>query len=570
MRYAKPLCQLRFVHVASLRLLAICCLLGLALSACAHFTGNEHPSTRVPKYEVFEIVLTSKKNYSQPFAEVTVSATFTAPSGRQLRAFGFYDGDNVWRIRLAPDETGEWSYAVDSDDPDNAAFRTRGKLDCVPSKRHGFIRADPVRKYWFSFDDGSPFFGVGDTAYGLTNGINDEQRGAYLTRRAAQRFNFIRFFVAGFPLEKHATLETESAWPWAGTPDHPDYDALNPRYFQRLDSIMKQLEAHGLHAEMEVFNGYSAPFNEPDLWTPARRDLWVRYVIARYAAYPTVFLWTVTNEYETYPDGKYRYDGAVDDDWAKAMGALFHAYDPYKHPTTVHNFSFDADGGIGGRFGASIDIDVLTQQAWGDAQWNGRYRDGDAAGIERAIWTDRIYGKPVINTENGYEWLSGYPTTYNEQVVGTDKARRAAWRIFTAGGAAYAAGFAGTWRTGDDYLWDNQGPLFLRLEDMGLAEQLKHYRSFVEHTNFRELSPAQDLVDAPHLCLTDRSREFVIYAPRGGSVRLDLTKVSKKFAAQWFDPRAGNYRRLADVAGGSMRNFAAPDEQDWVLYLKAR
>ena len=38
---------------------------------------------------------------------------------------------------------------------------------------------------------------------------------------------------------------------------------------------------------------------------------------ARYAAFDNVFLWTIANEYETHPDGKYRLDFPGDVEWAK-------------------------------------------------------------------------------------------------------------------------------------------------------------------------------------------------------------------------------------------------------------
>ena len=62
----------------------------------------------------------------------------------------------------------------------------------------------------------------------------------------------------------------------------------------------------GMNAELILLNFYFHPMNNPRAWTPRRERAWLRYVIARYAAFPNVFLWTIANEYETHPDGKYR------------------------------------------------------------------------------------------------------------------------------------------------------------------------------------------------------------------------------------------------------------------------
>src|SRR6185295_15653489 len=201
------------------------------------------------------------------------------------------------------------------------------------------IKPDASKKYWFSFSDGSPFYGMGDTCYGMTTSISNADRTNYLNTRSGQKFNFIRFFASGYPFGKHSSQSAADTWAWGGSSGSLDYDRFNPQYFRRLESILGELKSRGLYAEVEVFNYYAWPFRDPAVWTASRQNAWGKYVVSRLSAYTTVFLWTVTNEYELYADGKYRYDGASDDTWARAMGALFHASDPHKHPTTVHNFT---------------------------------------------------------------------------------------------------------------------------------------------------------------------------------------------------------------------------------------
>ncbi len=121
-------------------------------------------SSGVPRYGVFEAALTSSKTYANPFTDVTVTATFTAPSGRKLTAHAFHDGGGTWKARIAPDETGAWSWTTSSSDTTNTGLHNRGgSFSCVSSSDKGFIRPDPTRKYYFSFSDGSPFYGIGDT-----------------------------------------------------------------------------------------------------------------------------------------------------------------------------------------------------------------------------------------------------------------------------------------------------------------------------------------------------------------------------------------------------------------------
>jgi hypothetical protein len=74
---------------------------------------------RVGLYDLWEIRLVNSRSYANPFdfTIIELQATFTAPSGRQVKFFGFYDGDghggqtgNVWKLRFMPDELGSWHY----------------------------------------------------------------------------------------------------------------------------------------------------------------------------------------------------------------------------------------------------------------------------------------------------------------------------------------------------------------------------------------------------------------------------------------------------------------------------
>lgn len=532
-------------------------------------------------FEIFEIKLESLKIYSNPFADITVSAVFKAPSGRKLTAYGFYDGGDIWKIRIAPDEEGMWSYNTAASDATNTELHYKtGTFRCVASSNKGFIRVDPVRKYWFSYSDGSSFFGMGDTCYGMVSSIGYNQRLNYLDTRSAQKFNFVRFFPSGYPENACQELDVHYSWPWGGTPEVPEYDKFNPEFFWRLEAILDELKSRGMYAEIEVFNLYSLQKakREMEFWVKSKSycEQWARYIVSRLAAYTTVFLWTVTNEYETYPDGIYRYD-APDDDWVREMCTVFHECDPHGHPTTVH----PEQRYPGKLFGKADELDVITHQqnSYGTAKWYPEpapgYWDGPGSEAGDDILAERRDNKPVINTENGYEWLKDYPSNFARQSHGTDKCRKTAWRIFTAGGAAYSAGFGGTWSGVSVNSWRSwetgevEGPIPFKVADMGLARQLGYFYDFITtKTDFLNMDTAMHRVNSPNLCLANIGREYVVFAPYGGSVNLKLDGVDGTFSVVWLNPRDGKYSETEFVAGGEIKKFTAPDHNDWVLHLK--
>ncbi|MBN1674877.1 MAG: DUF4038 domain-containing protein [Kiritimatiellae bacterium] len=532
---------------------------------------------RIPLYGLFEIRLEAGQHYDNPFTDVRVETEVTAPSGATRLCRAFHDGDGIWHVRFAPEETGRWRYATRCSEPaDTGLHAQRGEFECAPSESHGFIRPAASDPYWFAFSDGAPFFGMGDTCYGLASGITAEQRREYLDARAKQRFNFIRFFAVGYPLGAEAGTPQDKAvtagpWPWGGTRAEPDYDRLNPAFFRHLEAVLGELRARNLYAELLVCNYYTAPFRNPAVWTEARESLWTQYLVARFAAEPAVFMWTVTNEYLCYPDGRYRYE-AADDDWVRRMARLIHEADPHRHPVSAHPEPQQLPQGP--KFGRDADIDVLHQQynTYENAVWTGKCWEGAAAGLDCMLRRDRRYGKPVINTESGYEWLEGYPANFARQVSSTDKCRHSLWRIFTAGGAACAAGFAGTWHGRDGHWRDEEAPFVVA--DQGLGEQAKRFYEFVTgRTGFTRMTSAQDIVHPPHLCLANPGQEYIVYTPARESppmLVLDLRGDTARYRARFFNPRNGEEAEEMQIDGGDLRRFELPDNNDWVLHLRVR
>jgi hypothetical protein len=106
------------------------------------------------------------------------------------------------------------------------------------------------------------------------------------------------------------------------------------------------------------------------------------------------------------------------------------------------------------------------------------------------------------------------------------------------------------------------------MKSMGWAGQVKYYYDFIMQTDFLNMNPAQALVNTPNLLLANAGNEYVIYAPSGGAVTLNLTGTTGAFSVKWFNPRTGVYTSLTNTTSGGSRTFTSPDSNDWILYLK--
>ncbi|MBI4324639.1 MAG: DUF4038 domain-containing protein [Chloroflexi bacterium] len=538
------------------------------------------PPVEVPRWEMHEFVWHGRSEVENPFREAAFVGEFTAPSGRVLNVEGFHDGGDTWRLRFAPHEEGEWRYRLRGE---AAGIHEEGRLRCVAPKGHGFIRLHPRNPYAFAHADGTPFFPMGDTCYGLYDDshITPALRREYLETRRRQRFNFVRMSVG----HSEARAAADPAfWAWGGTPDRPDLDRLNPVFFRGLDELFRDLQARGMNVELLVLNFYRRPFTDTKLWTEARERLWLRYVVARYAAFNNLFLWTLANEYETHPDGRYRLDRPGDVAWAKATAQRVKQLDPYRHPVTVHPVissstrgasprdPFDAPWRMGGFFGEGEEMDVLSQQTGQSGPgitWNEQLQCwmGDAPDLVASLRADRRFRKPVLNTESGYEYLRGHPTE-KQQVHHTDKVRRSAWRIVCAGGY-FAAGFHGT--IGHSDAWnrlDAPNHYTFTVRDEGAAVQLGALYDFFTALPFWRMQPFDGVTGEAAVALADPGRVYVVYLPHGGNVTVELNAVKGQLTANWFNPRDGRSGEPFTVAGGNLGRFQAPDALDWALLLR--
>jgi hypothetical protein len=378
------------------------------------------PAIAVPRWQMHEFELHGRSYADNPFLDAALIGEFTSPSGKMLIIEGYHAGGDTWRLRFTPDQEGRWRYLFRGE---GVELLAQGSLRCVAPESHGFIRIHPDNPYAFAYADGTPFFPMGDTCYGLysDSSITTELRTQYLKTRRSQRFNFVRLGVIHSPT--HGQTDP-NYWPWGGTPDKPDFDRFNPKFFQGLDAVLAEMQAMGMNAELIVLNYYLPPFTDERAWTLRREQQWLRYIIARYAAFPNLFLWTIANEYETHPDGRYRLDQPDDPDWARATARFIKQHDPYQHLVTVHpvisasthgntpNDPYDLPWRIGEIFGKDDAIDVLSQQTGQSGKgvvWDGQLQcwTGDVPDLVGSLRADRRYRRPVLNTENGYEYLRG-------------------------------------------------------------------------------------------------------------------------------------------------------------------
>ena len=105
--------------------------------------------------------------------EAAVTARFThRESGTVLFMPGFWDGGRNWKIRFAPTKCGSWDFSLITEGKELGLADVTGTLLCTPYTgeheiyRRGFVRTEPGVRH-FVYDDGTPFFYLGDTHWNM-------------------------------------------------------------------------------------------------------------------------------------------------------------------------------------------------------------------------------------------------------------------------------------------------------------------------------------------------------------------------------------------------------------------
>lgn len=322
---------------------------------------------KVNKYGVFELTLDGSK-LGNPYIDVTLTARFNH-GDRFVKIPGFYDGDGVYKLRFMPDEIGEWTYQVSSND--GALNGKTGSFICQKPRKdaHGPVRVR--NKFHFAHDDGTAYIPFGTTCYAWTHQPLSEQKRT-LASLAKARFNKIRMgiFPKDYPFNSNAPLHDI----YVKTADGKhDFDRPSFTAFRHFDSQVEALMNMGIEADIILFHPY-------DRWgycdmSPAQDCRYLQYVVARMAAYQNVW-WSLANEY----------DFLLNTKPLELWERFFHIIvenDPNRHLKSIHN----------GDHRMNYDhskpwVDHVCIQNWD---------------VKRTQEWRNQYGKPLINDEPEYE-----------------------------------------------------------------------------------------------------------------------------------------------------------------------
>lgn len=100
-----------------------------------------------------------------------------------------------------------------------------------------------------------------------------------------------------------------------------------------------------------------------------------------------------------------------------------------------------------------------------------------------------------------------------------------------------------------------------------VRRSLGEARTYTERMNLAASEPRDDLASS-RFCLGEPGRCYLVYAPNGGSVELELSDAPGKYQAEWYRPLSGETVAGGEVQGGGRRELKAPFAGDAVLFVE--
>jgi Protein of unknown function (DUF4038)/Putative collagen-binding domain of a collagenase len=428
------------------------------------------------------------------------------------------------------------------------AKRVRAVPDPYP------LKAGPTRRYLVD-QRNRPFFIVGDSPQSLIVNLSPRQANAFLADRSAYGFN---------AMWMNLLCDTYTG----GRSDGSTYDGIrpfrvqgnlstpNPPYFARADRMIRLAAKYGITVFLDPI--------ETGGWLDVLRANRVakafrygRYLGRRYRSFANI-VWMSGNDFKQASDPS-------DDALALAVARGIKSSDR-RHIQTVELSPPELSGSLDDpRWRAVIGL---------DAAYAYTYAPPYAYVLKEYARRDFL---PVFMVEANYEGENAYrgPETLRRQEY---------WTLLSGAtgqfyGNTYTWPFKSGWQSHVDTVGSRQmtyvthlfagRPWFQLTPDRAHKVLIGGYGTYLTTGNVND----SDYATAAR---TRDGRLVIAYLPTIRTVAIDMTKLSGRVRAQWYDPSAGRYVR---VSGSPFRNagtrkFTPPGRNadgdgDWVLVLTA-
>ena len=474
--------------------------------------------------DVFEVSLESAEKTGNPFWDAQLQAEFTSPGGKRIPVDGFYYGQEQWKVRFVPRESGLWQYSAKLKIGGKSQSR-QGTFQCKVAASRGFLRISKRNPFRFEYEDGTPFYPIGVQTGGYFS-VDLDGPGPDGKWRNVSAEEWCQAFAGAVNLLRwQLGAGTRDGCALPLIPKDGPADRYDTDLAAKMDGLFVLQKKHGFSHILILFQDMSLWGDSATAFGRGRdlkeykslqagnlplQEKYLRYAVARWGCY--VDIWELFNE-----------DSYAPNDYLAHLAAIVRQADPYEHPITT-TYARPAEKWC----------EIVAYH-----EYMGMPPNQVDAYLAGEIGKFKSYGKPVQNTEFGNQgWLSNYDPV---------KWRIAVWTAFMNESGLLFWGMSGVKTTGkrpyqgnaNAYLGPDSRAHFRVLNEFtkDLPVDLRPVASgYTEHNDLRSYALSNGKVSVLYLHhFSDHEKAYQF----PDSLLFSFQSGPGTFRVKWIDPADG-------------------------------
>ncbi len=391
------------------------------------------------------------------------------------------------------------------------------------------------------FENGAPFFWLGNTAWLLPERLNRDEAGYYLSREHAAGYNVEQVQVLN-------NIPTFNTYGQAGNNMEFDFSKVTKEgvygYWEHMDYIIDVAASNGIYIAMDCIWGSQIPNMDVE-----KAEAYGKFLAERYKDKPNI-IWMIGGD--TRGDRSPEIWDALANTIKKIDTNHVMTFHPFGRTTSATWFN-DRDW---------LDFNMFQS---GHRRYGQRKGDGDytiQSDTEEDNWryVDMSWEKepirPVLDGEPSYEDIpQGLHDTTQPRWQDYDVRRYAYWAVF-AGAFGHTYGHNSIMQfhhPGVGASYGAEKPWYDALNDPG-HNQMKYLKWLMLSFPFTERVPDQSIIAGQNgerydrIIATRGDDYLLVYNYSGKPMSIDLTKISgKKKNVWWMNPSTGTLTYVGEM-----------------------
>lgn len=421
---------------------------------------------------------------------------------------------------------------------------------------HGKLKVSENNRF-LVFEDGTPFFYLGDTAWELFHRLSKEDAEKYLENRREKGFTVIQAVILA-ELDGLNTPNMEGEKPLINN----DPTKINKAYFKHVDWVIKKAEEKGMYIGLLPTWGDKVDKQwgvGPVIFNAENAKKYGDIVGNRYKDFKNI-IWIMGGD---------RQGGGNNFPVWKAIAEGIKSVDN-NHLMTYHPMGYNSSS------------TWFQNEKWLDFNMMQTGHSERSYAVYSKLLVADYNKKPVKPTFDGEPRYEDHPHNWKPKELGyfddVDVRQAAYWDLFT-GGFGHTYGCHAIWQM----LIPEREPVgFARNTwqiDMDLpgAWDMIHVRKLMESRPFTDRIPYQEILlnenmsENEFITATRGENYVMIYIPTGLEVNVDLTKCGwPKAKCWWYNCKTGETKSLGKIKTNQQKKFMPETTgrgNDWVLVL---